>query len=116
MLGYNFSVSGEIVKGNQIGRTIGFATANIQYPKDLIKLPFGVYSVDTNYGTGIANFGIRPTINGAFPVLEVHILNFDDDIYGKALNVSFKKMLRKEQKFKSLEDLKCQIQKDINSI
>lgn len=116
MLGYNFSVSGEVVRGNQIGRTIGFATANIQYPKGLIDLPYGVYSVDTNYGKGIANFGIRPTIDGNSPILEVHILNFDKDIYGKNLKVYFKKMIRKERKFGSLEDLKKQIDIDLKSI
>ncbi len=115
MLGYRFSVSGKVVEGNQIGRTIGFRTANIKYPKELIDLPYGVFSVLTNYGKGIANFGMRPTVNGKEPILEVHILDFDKDIYGKDINVEFEYMIREEKKFPSLEALKKQIELDINS-
>ena len=116
MLGQKFSIEGEVVKGNQIGRTIGFRTANLVYPPELIELPYGVYSVDTTYGKGIANFGIRPTINGSHTSLEVHILNFEKDIYGKIINVNFNKMIRTEKKFPSLDALKNQIQLDIKSI
>ncbi len=116
MLGEDFSVSGKVVEGNKIGRTLGFKTANINYPPELIELPYGAYSVETNFGKGVANFGIRPTINGSTAVLEVHILDFDKDIYGKNLNVRFQKMLRSEKKFSSLSELKKQIQKDINSV
>ena len=115
MLGYEFSITGEVVKGNQVGRTIGFNTANLIYPPELIELPFGVYSVETNYGKGIANFGVRPTLNGKDAVLEVHIFDFDKDIYDEILTVNFNKMLRVEKKFKSLNELKTQIQKDIDS-
>lgn len=115
MLGYEFSITGEVVKGNQIGRTIGFNTANLIYPPELIELPYGVYSVETNYGKGIANFGMRPTVNGSNTVLEVHIFDFDKDIYGEILTVNFYKMLRAEKKFSSLEELKSQIEKDIKS-
>lgn len=116
MLGKNFSVEGEVVLGNQIGRTIGFRTANLVYPPELIELPYGVYSVDTTYGKGIANFGIRPTINGSNTVLEVHILNFDKDIYGENIRINFNKMIRTEKKFPSLDALKKQINLDIKSI
>ncbi len=116
MLGQKFSIEGEVVKGNQIGRTIGFRTANLIYPPELIELPYGVYSVDTTYGKGIANFGIRPTINGSTAGLEVHILDFDKDIYGKNIRVEFNKMIRAEKKFPSLEELKNQINKDIEQI
>jgi len=116
MLGYKFSISGIVVKGNQIGRTIGFKTANIVYPSELIELPYGVYSVNTNYGAGIANFGVRPTINGSHAVLEVHILGFDKDIYGEEIEIEFNKMLRHEKKFLSLDELKNQIQRDISMI
>ena len=155
MLGYNFSITGEVVKGNQIGRTIGFRTANIDYPAELIEIPFGVYeSVVKIYGhceeacrrsnpvnstvddisglprrtinctarnddfkhKAIANYGIRPTINGNKPVLEVHILDFDEDIYGETLEVDFLRMLRPERKFNSLDELKEQINKDIMKI
>ena len=116
MLGQNFSIKGEVVKGNQIGRTIGFRTANLIYPPELIELPYGVYSVETTYGKGIANFGIRPTINGSNAVLEVHILNFEKDIYGEIININFNKMIRTEKKFPSLDALKNQINLDIKSI
>lgn len=116
MLGYKFLTRGEVIKGNQIGRTIGFKTANLIYPGELINLPFGVYSVDTQFGKGIANFGTRPTVEGKGVLLEVHILNFDKDIYGENITVEFNKMLRKEKKFHSLEDLKQQINKDIQQI
>uniref|UniRef100_UPI00402585E5 bifunctional riboflavin kinase/FAD synthetase n=1 Tax=Candidatus Stercorousia sp. TaxID=3048886 RepID=UPI00402585E5 len=116
MLGQNFSIEREIVKGNQIGRTIGFRTANLVYPPELIELPYGVYAVDTTYGKGIANFGIRPTINGSHTSLEAHILNFEKDIYGEIINVNFNKMIRTEKKFPSLDALKKQINLDIKSI
>ena len=116
MLGQNFSIEGEIVKGNQIGRTIGFRTANLVYPPELIELPYGVYAVDTTYGKGIANFGIRPTINGSHTSLEAHILNFEKDIDGEIINVNFNKMIRTEKKFPSLDALKKQINLDIKSI
>ena len=116
MLGYKFKISGKIVKGNQLGRTIGFPTANLEYPTDLIELPYGVYSVKTNYGEGIANYGSRPTINGVEPILEVNILDFNKDIYGTILTVEFNKMIRTEKRFPSLNALKKQIQLDIKSI
>lgn len=116
MLGYKFLTTGTVIKGNQIGRTIGFKTANIIYPGELINLPFGVYSVDTEYGKGIANFGTRPTVDGKGVLLEVHILDFDEDIYGKNITVEFNKMIRSEKKFSSLEELKQQINKDIQQI
>ena len=116
MLGQNFSIEGEVVQGNKIGRTIGFRTANLVYPPELIELPYGVYSVETTYGKGIANFGMRPTINGSNAVLEVHILDFDKDIYGEDIRVEFNKMIRRERKFPSLEELKNQINDDIKQI
>lgn len=116
MLERNFTISQTVIKGNQIGRTIGFKTANLVYPSELIELPYGVYTVQTQYGKGIANFGVRPTVNGSYAILEVHILDFNKDIYGEILNVQFLKMLRKERKFASLEELKKQIQIDIKQI
>lgn len=116
MLGYNFLISGEVITGNRIGRTIGFKTANLLYPPELIDLPFGVYSVDTQFGKGIANFGTRPTVDGKGTLLEVHILDFDKDIYGQNLTVKFNKMIRTEKKYPSLDALKTQIKLDINSI
>ena len=120
MLGRNFIIEGTVIKGRQIGRTIGFRTANILYPLELIDIPFGVYSVLVNYASqtyqGIANFGVRPTVNGQGALLEVHILDFERDIYGEVLEVKFIKMLRTERKFDSLDSLKQQISRDIKSI
>ncbi len=116
MLGYKFFTSNNIIKGHQIGRTIGFRTANLIYPNELIELPHGVYSVDTNFGKGIANFGTRPTVNGEGTLLEVHILEFNKDIYGEKMFVEFNKMIRAEKKFESINALKLQIQKDLNNI
>lgn len=117
MLGSEFSIQGTVVEGQKIGRILGFPTANILYPPELIDIPFGVYEVETNYGKSIANFGIRPTIsNTKKAVLEIHILNFDKDIYGENLNVKFIRMIRKEQKFSSPDELKLQINKDIEQI
>ena len=137
MLGYNFSIFGEVVKGQQLGRKIGFRTANITYPAELIDLPFGVYSVrvsipslksksldnskaDVSAGVfykGITNFGIRPTVSDTERCsLETHILDFDEDIYGENITVEFLKMIRPEKKFNSIEELKNQICIDISSI
>lgn len=121
MLGYNFTISGKVVKGQQLGRKIGFRTANLLYPPELIDLPFGVYSVLVDYMgiqyKGITNFGIRPTVSNSHRCsLETHILDFDKDIYGEEISVSFLKMIRAERKFNSLDDLKAQINIDVQSI
>lgn len=121
MLGYNFTISGKVVKGQQLGRKIGFRTANLLYPPELIDLPFGVYSVLVDYMgiqyKGITNFGIRPTVSNSHRCsLETHILDFNKDIYGEEISVSFLKMIRAERKFNSLEDLKAQISIDIQSV
>lgn len=121
MLGYKFTISGEVVKGQQLGRQIGFRTANLIYPQELIDLPFGVYSVVVSYGgkvyKGITNFGIRPTVSDTHRCsLETHILDFDVDIYGQKISVEFLKMIRPEKKFDSIDDLKAQISLDIAEI
>ncbi len=120
MLGYNFGITGEVIKGQQIGRTIGFRTANLIYPPELIDLPFGVYAANVRHDKkiykGIANFGVRPTVNGKGALLEVHLLEFDKDIYGENITVEFIKMIRKEKKFASLDELKKQITKDIENL
>jgi len=121
MLGYNYIIRGEVIKGDQIGRKLGFKTANLVYPPELIDLPFGVYSVLVKINEqayrGVANVGVRPTVSNTNQrVLEVHILDFDKDIYGEIISIEFLNMIRTEQKFNSLEELKIQIQKDISRI
>ena len=117
MLGKNFSISGKVIEGQKLGRKLGFRTANLIYPAEIVDIPFGVYEVQTTYGKGITNFGIRPTVSSTKKaVLETHILDFDKDIYGKTIKVEFLRMLRKEQKFNSVNELKKQIQSDIKSV
>lgn len=121
MLGYRFYVKGEVIKGRQIGRSIGFKTANINYPEQIIKIPDGVYATEVEANgakyMGIANYGSDPTIseNGK-KLIEVHILNFNEDIYGQTIKISFLDKIRDEKKFQSLTELKEQITKDIKCL
>lgn len=116
-LGYNYSITGKVVQGKQLGRTIGFPTANIEINETYKLIPKkGVYivsSVINNQLTyGIMNIGNRPTLNGDNQTIEVHFLNFDKDIYNQDIEIVFIKYIREEVKFNSLEDLKIQIIKD----
>ena len=117
-LGRNYSMSGTVVKGSQRGRTLGFPTANIQPDSpDKAIAKRGVYAVscrcEDEQQFGIMNIGLRPTFGGT-PVLviEVHLLNFNKDIYGKKLTVDFMKKLRDEKKFETKEELIHQIEID----
>ena len=118
LLGRPYSFEGKVVHGNRLGRSIGFPTANIWLPKNNLPIK-GVFSVkisiDVSEFEGIANIGIRPTVGGTSPVLEVNIFDFKKEIYGKRLKVEFIKKIRDEKKFDSLEDLKKQIAKDVNT-
>ncbi|MBQ8459685.1 riboflavin biosynthesis protein RibF [bacterium] len=122
MLGRKFSIKGTVIKGRELGRTIGYPTANIIYPLDIVEPPHGVYDVDVEFPNGVikrglANFGVSPTVsNDGITILEVYILNFNEDIYGQELKVCFNKMIRPEIKFDSIEDLKLQIDFDIQSL
>ena len=112
-----YTFSGKVVRGNQLGRTIDVPTANLWLPKTNLPIN-GVYGVkiqikDRNF-FGIANMGLRPTIGGTMPVLEVHIFNFSEDIYGQRIQVEFCFKVRDEKKFSGLEELKEQIKKDIS--
>jgi len=116
-LGYPFFISGKVVQGNQIGRTIGFPTANIFIENtDKILPKNGVYIIqgiiNNKKVNGILNIGNRPTINGTNQTIEAHFFDFDADIYNKEIVVSFLEFIRPEQKFNSLEALKQQIEKD----
>lgn len=118
LLESNFILEGRVIHGAKIGRTIGFPTANINYPKEIVKIPFGVYSVLVYIGSekryGIMNWGMKPTVNNTIePVVEVHILNFDDDLYDKILRVEVLNKIRGEKKFNGLDELKAQISEDI---
>ena len=182
LLESNFILEGEVIHGAKIGRTIGFPTANINYPKDTVKIPFGVYKVLVNiedkhltptlsskeselnpsfkerncsgfeplyevakntnsineqiyigadyktdslsleerggvrcsFKPAIMNWGMKPTVNNTVePVIEVHILNYNGDLYGKNIKIEVLKQIRGEKKFANLDDLKSQINEDI---
>lgn len=120
MLGYDYFLEETVVNGQRIGRTMGFKSANLMYSGDLVEIGKGVYKVKVEYNgesfDGVANYGLRPTVSqDGKAVLEVHILNFDKDIYGEKLKVTFLKKIRDEKKFASLDELKLQIQNDISS-
>lgn len=124
LLGRPYTLIGVVVQGQQLGRTIGFPTANIQLPQDKFVPRKGVYAVRVAILSesdetvpqpqilGVMNIGDRPTVNGTSSSVEVHLFDWYDDLYGKKLAVQLVEFLRPEQKFPSLEALKTQIQLD----
>jgi riboflavin kinase/FMN adenylyltransferase len=121
LLGRPFVIAGRVMDGKKIGRTIGFPTANIQVRRKRLPLS-GVFAVtvsgiDSVPLAGAANIGVRPTVaEGLKPVLEVHLLDFDRDIYGAHVDVNFLHKLRAEAKFDSLDSLKAQIARDVADV
>lgn len=116
MLGYNFFIKGKVESGRGFGEKLGFKTANINYPDEIIKLPFGVYEVRVGEHKGVANFGVHPSVDKAEkPVLEVHLLDFERDIYNEFLTVDFVRKIRDEKIFATVDALKKQIQEDIKT-
>jgi len=116
-LGYDYFLSGTVISGNKIGRTIGFPTANIDVHNEKLIPKSGVYAVKINIsGTeykGMINIGNRPTIDtNTANTVEVHIFNFQGNLYGKDIRIIFKKYIREEQKFPNTESLKQQLLKD----
>ena len=114
MLGYGYSLTGVVVAGNRMGRTIGFPTANLRLYEPLKLVPArGVYVVEAEVlgkkYRGMTDIGTRPTVGGTFPTIETHILDFDEDIYGLPLTITFLRRLRDEIHFPSLEALKDQL-------
>ena len=118
ILNRKWSILGKVQKGRQIGKKIGFPTANIDIKNYVLASP-GVYSVQVKmpkgnkYFKGIANLGYRPTFNGKKLLLEVHLFNFSGNLYNKYLTVEFKKFIRKEKKFKNVHQLRRQIKIDL---
>lgn len=123
LLGRPYTLIGTVVQGQQLGRTIGFPTANLQLPKDKFLPRSGVYAVRVltvnetldsleNTCLGVMNIGNRPTVNGTYQSVEVHLFDWSGDLYGKKLAVDLEQFLRPEQKFPSLEALKQQIHLD----
>ena len=119
LLGSYFYIKGRVITGNRIGRTLSFPTANIKYPKDIIKLSKGVYAayteIDGKTYHSIVNLGFRPTIDTEHSLLlETYLIDFNENIYDKDIKISFIKKIRDEQKFASLPDLKSQLVRDEN--
>ena len=118
ILDRKWSIYGKVQKGRQLGKKIGFPTANIDIKDYILACP-GVYAVrikklnGNNYLKGIANLGYRPTFNGKKILLEVHVFNFSGNLYNKYLKVEFIKFLRKERKFKDVDQLRKQIKIDL---
>ncbi|EPB7319156.1 bifunctional riboflavin kinase/FAD synthetase [Yersinia enterocolitica] len=117
LLGHPYSISGRVVHGDELGRTIGFPTANLPL-KRLVAPVKGVYAVEV-YGLGpkslpgVANIGTRPTVAGVRQQLEVHLLDVTMDLYGRHIDVVLRAKLRNEQRFASLDALKQQIANDV---
>ncbi|MCW1887383.1 bifunctional riboflavin kinase/FAD synthetase [Luteolibacter flavescens] len=115
MLGRPYTVEGRVVEGRKLGRTIGFPTANVERGEEQFP-PDGVWAVRAREGErrfdGVANLGLRPTVDGEARTLEVHLFDHNGDLYGRTLEVEFVKHLRGERKFESLEALKEQIGRD----
>ena len=121
LLGYEYSITGKVVRGNRIGREIGFPTANIElkYEYKLITA-IGVYACrvlwNDNTYLGMGNIGYRPTINYSDLTIEVHIFDFDEDIYDETITIFFVDRIRNEVKFKDLEALRSQLIKDSKTV
>ena len=117
LLGYNYSICGKVVRGNQIGRKIGFPTANIETPNQYKLITAGgVYACQVEYGgniyDGMGNIGYRPTVSDSELTVEVNIFDFDKEIYGEEITISFIDRIRDEHKFENLEALRQQLEKD----
>ncbi len=116
-LGYAYVLNGNVIKGNQLGRTIGFPTANIDISEDYKLIPKnGVYVVTANVNNqtvfGMMNIGVKPTIGENKLSIEVHLLNFEKDIYQQKIQIHVLERIRDEQKFESFEALKSQLEVD----
>jgi riboflavin kinase/FMN adenylyltransferase len=120
MLGRAYSVAGDVIHGDQLGHKLGFPTANLN-TTGLLLPPNGVYAahaaVARHIHRAVLNIGIRPTVSQPTPVprVEVHLLDFSGELYGKEMEVTFTAKLRDEQKFSSLDELKAQIARDITT-
>ena len=119
LLNRKWSIEGVVQKGRQVGKKIGFPTCNIDI-KDYILANPGVYAVkvlrknNSRYIKGIANLGYRPTFNQKKLLLEVHLFNFSGNLYNKYLSVEFLKFIRREKKFKNVNQLRAQIKTDLS--
>jgi riboflavin kinase/FMN adenylyltransferase len=116
LLGEDYFVLGEVVHGNALGRTVGMPTANIVPPQDKLLPCFGVYAttikVDENCYKGVTNVGVKPTVGADRPTVETTLFDFEGDLYGKEIQVTFRDFLRTEKKFDTLQQLQEQMKRD----
>ncbi len=117
LLGHLFVISGRVVHGDELGRTIGFPTANLPLRRQVSPIK-GVFAVEVLGLTeqpipGVANIGTRPTVSGVRQQLEVHLLDVSMDLYGRHIDVVLRHKIRSEQRFASLDALKAQIADDV---
>lgn len=119
-LGYNCEIKGNVIKCKQLGRKIGFPTANIEVNDDLLIPKNGIYAtkvyIHGNVYYGATNIGYNPTVNGDKLSIETNILEFDEDIYGQVIKIEFLERIRDEKKFNSLDELKAQLKKDTDYV
>lgn len=115
LLGYSYQASGVVIEGDKRGKTIGFPTANLDI-SEAKALPLGVFAVKVKTQIesylGMANVGARPSFPDGAPKLEVHLFDFDDDLYGQSLTVSFEHFIRKQVIFNGLDEVKAQLAQD----
>ena len=117
LLGYNFSIYGEVINGNRLGRTLGYPTINQMYPENTVTPLFGAYKSIAYVGDkaylSITNIGVKPTVNYKNkPLAETHIMGYDGDLYGQKIKVSLISFIRPEKKFEDTEALKEQLHRD----
>ncbi|OLS01766.1 bifunctional riboflavin kinase/FAD synthetase [Tissierella creatinophila] len=120
MLGRNYKIKGQVVHGNKIGRTLGFPTANLELSSNYQIPKIGVYEtktiIDGKSYVSLTSIGTNPTVGGNSMKIETYILDFSSDIYNKKIQIEFIKYIRKEMMFCNLEELKIQMQKDVETI
>jgi riboflavin kinase / FMN adenylyltransferase len=114
VLGRPHSIAGIVEKGDQLGRKIGFPTANLGNVTEMLP-PHGVYAIRAGDRRGVMNIGVRPTVDGTKLRIEAHLFDFDGDLYGQSLRTELVARIRGEQKFDGLDALKAQIAKDVQS-
>ena len=120
LLGRYFSVRNSVIKGDKTATILGYPTANLVWPNSMIKLPYGVYygfvQAESKMNPALISWGTKPTLSdGSNEVLEAHIYDFDENIYGKIINVVFVKKVRDEENFGNIRVLKTQLQKDYSA-
>ena len=120
LLGRNFSVRNSVIKGDKIARTLGYPTANMVWPESMVKLPHGVYygfcQTGSKLSPALISWGTKPTLTaGRNEILEAHIFEFNEDLYGKIIKVVFAKKVRDEQNFGNIRVLAAQLKKDYDA-